>query len=137
MAVLTAASSVAAQQAPSPEPPEHVIINFILPINPDTTNLLLSVVSAQIRNHAKKITIVLASPGGDPSSAFAAYNILRSLPIEITTFNAGNIDSAAMLIYCAGKHRYSLPSPARFLIHSAALNPIQTNYPVEYGFLES
>jgi hypothetical protein len=41
--------------------------------------------------------------------------------------NAGNIDSAAMLIYCAGKHRYSFPDPARFLIHSNALT-LGVNY---------
>ncbi len=27
-------------------------------------------------------------------SAFAAYNVLRNIPVDITTFNAGNIDSA-------------------------------------------
>lgn len=120
-----------------PQPPERAIINFIVPVTPDTVNVLLSIVNNQVRIGTKKITIVLASSGGDPSSGFAAYNILRSVPAEITTFNAGNIDSATMLIYCAGKHRYSLPSPARFLIHSTALNPIQTNFPVDMNFLES
>jgi ATP-dependent Clp protease protease subunit len=91
----------------------------------------------EVRNGTKNITIVLASSGGDPSSGFAGYNILRSIPADITTFNAGNIDSATLLLYCAGKHRYSLPSPARFLIHSTALNPISTNYPVDINFLES
>ena len=80
---------------------------------------------------------LLASSGGDPASGFAAYNILKNIPAEITTFNTGNIDSAAILIYCAGKYRYSLPSPARFLIHSVALNPISTNFPVERTYLES
>lgn len=125
------------QQAPTPQPPKRVIVNFILPVNPDTVNLLLSVVNAQVRNGTKKITIVLSSPGGDPGSAFAAYNILRSVPAEITTFNAGAIDSAAMLIYCAGKYRFSFPNPARFLIHGTALNPITISVPVESRWLES
>jgi ATP-dependent Clp protease, protease subunit len=84
----------------------------------------------------KKITIVISSPGGDMASAFAAYNILRSVPAEITTFNVGTIDSAAMLIYCAGKYRYSFPSPARFLIHSNALT-LGANVPLDYNFLNS
>lgn len=124
-------------QAPANPPPDRVIITFVLPITPDTVNALIQVVNVQVKIGFKKITIVLASPGGDPMSAFAAYNILKSVPAEITTFNAGNTDSAAMLIYCAGKYRYSLPAPARFLIHSAALNPITTNYPVDRTFLES
>jgi len=109
-------------QAPTVVPPERVIINFILPIDTNSVNMLLAVVNGQMRNGVKKATIVLASPGGDTTAAFAAYNILRSVPIDITTFNVGNIDSAAMMIYCAGKHRYSFASPARFLIHGNALN---------------
>jgi len=137
LALALALSPCLAQAPAPPTPPERVIINFIVPITPDTVNMLISVVNAQMRNGTKKITIALASSGGDPASGFAAYNILKSIPVEITTFNAGNIDSAAMLIYCAGKHRYSLPSPARFLIHSVALNAINTNFPVERTFLES
>jgi ATP-dependent Clp protease protease subunit len=124
-------------QAVQQNPPERVIINFIVPITPDTVNLLVGIVNGQVRNGTKKITIAIASSGGDPASGFAAYNILKNIPAEITTFNTGNIDSAAMLIYCAGKYRYSLPSPARFLIHSVQLNPISTNFPVERTFLES
>jgi ATP-dependent Clp protease protease subunit len=123
--------------AQQPPPPERVIISFILPVTPDTVNVLLSVVNAQVRNGTKKITLVLSSPGGDPSSAFAAYNILRSIPAEITTFNAGAIDSATILIFCAGKHRYSLPSPSRFLIHGTALNPMTVSVNIESRWLES
>ncbi len=124
-------------QTPTQGPPERAIINFIVPITPDTVNLLIGIVNAQVRNGTKKITIAIASSGGDPASGFAAYNILKNIPAEITTFNTGNIDSAAMLIYCAGKHRYSLPAPTRFLIHSVALNPITTNFPVDRSFLET
>jgi len=119
------------------QPSERVIINFILPVTPETVNLLLSAVNAQVRNGAKKITLVLSSSDGDPSSAFAAYNILRNVQAEITTFNVGTIDSATILIYCAGKHRYSLPEPARFLIHSAAVPPMTTSVPIESRWLET
>jgi len=119
-----------------PAAPERVIINFILPIDSNTVNLLLGVVNAQVRNGVKKITIVLSSPGGDTTATFAAYNILKNIPAEITTFNAGNIDSAAILIYCAGKHRYSFPRPARFLIHGNALT-LGAAMPVDYIFLDN
>lgn len=106
----------------APQPPERVIINFILPIDTNSVNMLLAIINGQMRSGVKKITIVLSSPGGDTAAAFAAYNILKSVPVEITTFNVGNIDSAAMMIYCAGKNRYSFPSPARFLIHGNSVN---------------
>jgi ATP-dependent Clp protease, protease subunit len=124
------------QQAAPPAPPERAIINFIVPIDSNTVNMLLSVVNNQIRAGVKKITIVLSSPGGDTNSAFAAYNILRTVPAEITTYNVGNIDSAAMLIFCAGKYRYSFPSPTRFLIHSNAL-VLGAAVPLDYTFLDA
>jgi len=93
-------------------------------------------VNNQVRVGTKKITIVISSPGGDTASAFAAYNVLKSVPAEITTFNAGSIDSAAMLIYLAGKYRYSFGDPARFLIHGNSLT-LGTNMPMDYGFLNS
>jgi ATP-dependent Clp protease protease subunit len=123
-----------AQQQPAP--PQRVIINFLLPIDSNSVNMLLAVVNGQVRSGVKKITIVISSPGGDTASAFAAYNILRNVPAEITTFNAGNVDSAAMLLYCAGKHRYSFPDPARFLIHSNALT-LGPGVPLDYTFLDA
>ena len=134
---LTFCVSMEAQQAPAQQAPERVIINFLPYIDSNSVNMLLSVVNAQVRNGTKKITIVISSVGGDPASAFAAYNILRNVPAEITTFNVGNVDSAAMLIYCAGKYRYSLPNPARFLIHGTSLGPMTTSVPVESRWLES
>lgn len=103
-------------QAPTPE--RSVVINFSVPIDNNSANGLLRVVSGQMQQGIKKITILISSPGGDTVSAFAAYNILRNLPVDITTINIGTVDSAALLIYCAGNHRESLDGPGiRFLIH--------------------
>lgn len=131
--VLLISSSVTKAQQTTPPP--RVVINFVQPVTVDSVNLLLAAVNNQIRANQKNITIVLSSAGGDTLAAFAAYNILRSLPVEITTFNAGSIDSASMLIYCAGKHRYSFASPTRFLIHANALT--FQSVPLDAGSLES
>lgn len=119
-----------------PAPPPRAIINFLLPINTDSVNLLLAVVNNQVRAGVKNITIVISSPGGDTTSAFAAFNILRNVPAEITTFNVGNIDSAALLIYCSGKYRYAFPSPTRFLIHGNSLQ-INGNIAFDANTLEA
>lgn len=75
-------------------------------------------VNTQVLAGNHRITILISSPGGDTTAAFAGYNVLRRLPAEISTFNIGNVDSAAMLLYCAGHNRFSLPGPGpRFLIH--------------------
>lgn len=112
-----------------------VVINFAVPINNDTTNGLLRVISGQMQQGVKNITILISSPGGDTMSAFAAYNILKNLPIELTTVNVGTVDSAAMLIYCAGSHRYSLGGPGiRFLIHG---NSVTSGLPMDAGNMDA
>ena len=130
------ATPLSSQQPITPQPPERVVINFLAGIDTNSVNMLLSVVNGQVRQGVKKITIVISSPGGDTTAAFAAYNILRNSTAEITTFNAGNIDSAAVLIYCAGKYRYSFPEPARFLIHSNAMT-LGVNVPLDYNFMNA
>jgi ATP-dependent protease ClpP protease subunit len=111
-------------------PPERsVAINFVAEVNSNNVNGLLRIVTEQVKIGTKKITILISSPGGDTTSAFAAYNLLRNTQgAEITTFNIGSVDSAAMLLYCSGKNRYSLPG-TRFLIHGNRLN---TQVPTQF-----
>ncbi len=126
------------QQTPQSANRPPVVIMFMVPINSDTVNMLLRTVNQQSQSGVKDITLVLASPGGDTAAGFAAYNVLKSLAgINLPTFNVGNIDSAAMLIYCAGAHRYSLPGPAvRFLIHGNALT-LPPGIPMDASFLDA
>jgi ATP-dependent protease ClpP protease subunit len=61
-------------------------------------------VNDQVQQHqTQHIVILISSPGGDTTAAFAAYNVLRNVKADITTFNIGHVDSAAMLLFCAGK----------------------------------
>jgi len=50
------------------------------------------------------------------------YNYLKGLPIDkLVTHNFGSVDSIGVVIYCAGKERYSSPQ-AHFLIHGVSAN---------------
>lgn len=83
-------------------------------------NQLVGIVDTPIENGCHKFAILISSTGGETTSAFTAYNYLRGLNVEITTFNIGDVDSAARVLYCAGSKRYSLPN-TRFLLHGAAV----------------
>ncbi len=118
-AVLLIPLCVFAQAQPNPD--QISVISFIGDINTASMGQLLAIVNAQLRGGVHRIRIVISSGGGDTTAAFAAYNYLHSLPdVEISTFNVGNVDSAAVLLYCAGQHRYSFPA-TRFLIHGNSL----------------
>jgi ATP-dependent Clp protease protease subunit len=124
-----------ALRAQAVRPDQPVIIKFFVPVDIGSVNQLVQIVDAQIKNGARKITILISSNGGDPSSAFTAYNYLRGVSAEITTFNVGNVDSAAATLYCSGKNRYALPG-TRFLLHGNA-SVIQGNTMMDAAAMEA
>jgi ATP-dependent protease ClpP protease subunit len=75
-----------AQQSPDSQVPQTVILNFVGEINTGSVTALLHVVSDQANKGTKKIILLISSPGGDTSAAFTAYNILRHMNVELTTF---------------------------------------------------
>jgi ATP-dependent Clp protease, protease subunit len=112
-------------QAPSqpdpPTPPKPVVVQYFYGVDVQPITQLLMVVGNQVRMGNKDIIILMSSNGGDPGLAFTAYNYLRGLNAHITTINIGNIDSAAMILFCAGQERYAVPG-TRFLIHGVMFN---------------
>lgn len=64
-----------------------------------------------------EIELFITSAGGDPSCAFALYDLIRSIPNKVTTVAAGNADSAATIIFLAGNKRAIMPN-ATILMHT-------------------
>ena len=79
----------------------------------------LSVVSAQ---GTKRIHILFQSWGGFVGDGVFLYNSLRKLPIEVTLYNAGQVASAASLVFL-GAHRRKTTANAVFMIHKSANTP--------------
>jgi ATP-dependent Clp protease protease subunit len=126
-----------AQQPPVPQQtPEQVsIISFFAEVNPATVNQLVQVVNGQVRSNVRKITLLVSSTGGQTDGAFTLYNFLRGISAEVTTFNVGVVDSAALVLFCSGRHRYSLPG-TRFLIHGNTMD-LSGNFRFDATALES
>lgn len=61
-------------------------------------------------------------------NGIAIYNVLRGLPLTITTHNVGNVDSIGTVIYLAGERRYACPQ-ATFMLHGVAFG---TNAPAQF-----
>jgi ATP-dependent Clp protease, protease subunit len=127
------------QQSPIPPAPaiteKPSVINYLVEVNVGNVNQLIGLINAQLRNNVKKITVVISSTGGDAAAGFTAYNYLKGIPAEVTTFNIGNVDSAAAIMFCAGKNRYALRD-TRFLLHGTAIN-LPGNVAVNAEGLES
>lgn len=78
-------------------------------IDANTAHQLITYVNGQIyRTDIKKLKLLISSGGGDVDSAIRIYSYLKALAIEIETIAFGQIDSAANIIYAAGKKRVAI-----------------------------
>ena len=96
-------------------------IKFFAPVMPDSINALMQIVDRKIGQGAKKMVLLISTPGGDVFQGMSAYNYLRGIPLEITTHNFGSADSIGVVLFCAGSKRLSVPH-ARFLLHGVMAN---------------
>ena len=96
-------------------------IKFFAPVMPDSINALMQIVDRKIAQGAKKMVLLISTPGGDVFQGMSAYNYLRGIPLEIITHNFGSADSIGVVLFCAGSKRLSVPH-ARFLLHGVMAN---------------
>jgi ATP-dependent protease ClpP protease subunit len=108
----------------------QTIINFSGKVTAKKTNDLTSYIHKQMQEGVKDFILNINSGGGDSDAAIAAYQYLKQLPIVLTTYNTGNVQSAAALLYCSGTKRYTLPN-SFFMLHGSA-----TTYPESMSFVE-
>lgn len=108
----------------------QAIINFAGKVTSKKTNDLTSYIHKQMQEGIKDFILNINSSGGDSDAAIAAYQYLKQLPISISTYNTGNVQSAAALLYCSGAKRYSL-AHSFFMLHGSS-----TTYPESMSFVD-
>jgi ATP-dependent Clp protease, protease subunit len=96
-------------------------IKFFAPVMQESINALMQVVDKKLNQGAKKMGLLISTPGGDVFHGLSAYNYLKGVPLEIVTHNFGSADSIGVVLYCAGSKRLSVPH-ARFLLHGVMCN---------------
>lgn len=97
-----------------------VYISFSAQIDATTTETLLGVLSECANKKVKEVYLLLSTPGGSVMHGLTLYNMLKGMPFELTTHNAGNVDSIGNMIFLAGKKRYSC-SGATFMFHGVGV----------------
>ena len=93
------------------------IFNFIGGINTENITTLNNYITS-IKNLTSNDTLIINidSTGGNVSDGIAIYNIIKKLPCNVITHNLGNVSSAAILLYMAGKTR-TAADISKFMIH--------------------
>lgn len=58
----------------------------------------------------ESLNLMICSPGGDLNAGFALTDVMRGSKIPVNTIGIGQIASAGLLIFLAGKHRVLTPN---------------------------
>ena len=96
-------------------------IRFLAPVNNQTADQLFKAIDIKVQQGMRRLHLLISSPGGSVFHGLSLYNYLKGIPIEVYTYNFGSVDSIGVVIYCAGKKRFTVPH-ARFLIHGVKFN---------------
>ena len=98
-------------------------ISFTAQVNDQTTRGLLNVCANLANQGVPEICLLLSSPGGSVMHGITIYNVLKGLPVKITTFNVGSVDSIGNVIFMAGERRLAAPH-STFLFHGVTFGPV-------------
>lgn len=100
---------------------KEAFIRFMAPVVAQTSDSLFRIIDHLIAQKYERVNLLISSPGGSVFHGLSLHNFLKGAPIEVHTYNFGSVDSIGVVIYCAGKRRYSVPN-ARFLMHGVRFN---------------
>jgi ATP-dependent Clp protease protease subunit len=104
-----------------------ILVNFFDNITSASVNKMTNFITQQIftaersGHDIQEIIIQIKSGGGESDAGLFAFNFLKNLNIKKTTINLGNVDSAAVLLYCSGDNRL-VTEHSRFVLHESTIN---------------
>jgi ATP-dependent Clp protease protease subunit len=98
-----------------------VYIKFFTEIDKNSIKSLMNIIEQKLREETTKFVILISSSGGNVFAGVTGYNFLKGIPAEVETHNFGSAISIALVLFCAGKKRLSVPH-ATFLLHGVQAN---------------
>jgi len=102
--------------------PGGCYIGFNAAIDRKSAEQFVMFASDMKNNGFNEINICLNSIGGILDQAYYTFNMIEAIDIKIITWNMGNIQSAANIIYLCGDKRYATPN-STFFFHQTGYDP--------------
>jgi ATP-dependent protease ClpP protease subunit len=96
-------------------------VSFSAEIIPQTTEALIAATAQCVQQGADEIYLMLSTPGGAVMNGMNLYNVLRAMPVKLSTHNVGNVDSIGNAIFLAGEDRYASPH-STFMFHGVGFD---------------
>ena len=98
-----------------------ICISFSAPIVDQTVSALMAAFANAVNKKHREIHLFLSTPGGTVSGGITVYNMIRALPVEMRTYNIGNINSIGNVVFQAGTRRFCAPA-ASFMFHGVGVD---------------
>ncbi len=98
-----------------------IYIVFQAGVDQNTTTQLLNAITNSINAGVSEINILISSPGGSVFHGMSVASLIRSSSVPINTYNVGQIDSIAGVIFAAGSKRFARINTS-FLFHGVTAN---------------
>lgn len=102
--------------------PGGCYLGFNAAIDRKASEQLVYVVNDAMRNGYGEVNLCLSSVGGILDQTYYLYNIIEAIDIRLITWNVGNIQSAANILFLCGDKRYATQG-STFFFHQTGYDP--------------
>jgi ATP-dependent Clp protease protease subunit len=99
-----------------PNLPADTYAVFCGGIEQATAQKIVSGLTGAMARKAKHVHVLFQTAGGYVGDGVFLYNFFRTIPIELTLYNSGQISSAGVIAFLGAGHRKTSPN-ATFMIH--------------------
>ena len=99
-----------------PALPREIYATFAGVIDAHSAQRVFQAFPVAVNGSVKKVHFLIQSSGGSVAEGIAIHNYLKSLPLELITYNCGAVSSIAVLMYLSGKLRRATAN-STFMIH--------------------
>ena len=93
-----------------------IFLNYVGKIDYSGATEILDCLSRARVDGQAEVALTIASPGGITNVGLMLFNQISALPISVTTYSVGFVDSAAFSVFLAGDKRIATPSSS-LMIH--------------------
>src|ERR1700693_5605745 len=91
----------------SPQASSKLFLSFAAKVNEQTTTALMNMLASAVQQGTTDLTLMLSTPGGSVMHGMTLYNYLSALPVALTTYNIGNVESIGAIVFLAGTKRFA------------------------------
>jgi ATP-dependent Clp protease, protease subunit len=107
---------------PAPAPPPDIYAMYCGGIDQPSAQKTVNSLAVAMGMKVQHVHLLFQSAGGYVGDGVFLYNLFRSIPIELTLYNAGQISSAGVIAYLGANHRKATRN-STFMIHRSTNSP--------------